>query len=428
MAGGIAMGGNINIVGGEDEFARYKMPVIQGKVEGRGNGIKTRIVNCYEVGRALHRPPSYVCRFFGYELGAQTQINEAEGTYIVNGQHEQIVLAETLQKFINGFVLCTNCKLPETDIKVDKRQVIKQVCSACGHSEPVDMLHKLCTYIINNPPSSYDKGFRKKEKETTKEGKKGKKNRDSDGTDKKSKSKKGSKKEETEEERAERKARRRAEKEAAAAAAAAEKEDDDDNVVWATDTSAEAVAARRAEAEAAARLLEGAKIEMPIDKLIRGIGEGKGPESVARRARKLYESDPDKAICLVTEAYMRAPTDDKAKEVSGRIVAGIQALLKKMPEGNAWNKPLMESIDAMLEGQTEDCKAIKVVPFMLKALYDEELLAEEHIVAWYKSEAGNRNAVAARDGAATFVAWLETAEEAGSDEDDDEEEEESDDE
>ena len=54
-----------------DSFYRYKMPKIQSKVEGKGNGIKTVIPNLAEVARALGRPPIYVHKYFGIELGAQ---------------------------------------------------------------------------------------------------------------------------------------------------------------------------------------------------------------------------------------------------------------------------------------------------------------------------------------------------------------------
>lgn len=50
----------LNICGdGGDQFARYKMPKLDTKVEGRGNGVKTVLVNMVEVARALHRPASY---------------------------------------------------------------------------------------------------------------------------------------------------------------------------------------------------------------------------------------------------------------------------------------------------------------------------------------------------------------------------------
>ncbi|CAK9041182.1 unnamed protein product [Durusdinium trenchii] len=47
-----------------DPQYRNKMPRLQAKIEGRGNGIKTCIVNTGEVPRAIKRPPQYVTKFF----------------------------------------------------------------------------------------------------------------------------------------------------------------------------------------------------------------------------------------------------------------------------------------------------------------------------------------------------------------------------
>ena len=54
------------------------------------------------------------CKYFGCELGAQTQM--AGSRYIVNGAHEGTKLQELLDGFIRRFVLCSECDNPETDL------------------------------------------------------------------------------------------------------------------------------------------------------------------------------------------------------------------------------------------------------------------------------------------------------------------------
>lgn len=50
----------VNIGNSDDPAYRYKMPKLQSKTEGRGNGIKTILVNATDVATALHRPTSYL--------------------------------------------------------------------------------------------------------------------------------------------------------------------------------------------------------------------------------------------------------------------------------------------------------------------------------------------------------------------------------
>lgn len=136
-----------------DQFYRYKMPKLIAKVEGKGNGIKTVIVNMVEVGKALARPAEYPTKFFGCELGAQTQMDKKNDRYIVNGSHNGDKLQEILDSFIEKFVLCEECDNPETTFVVQpKKEKITSVCSACGHSSLIDMRHRLSTFILKNPP------------------------------------------------------------------------------------------------------------------------------------------------------------------------------------------------------------------------------------------------------------------------------------
>lgn len=67
---------SINIDGSNDPSYRYQMPRILGKVEGRGNGIRTALPNVADVARALKRSPEHITKFYGCELGAQSRYDE----------------------------------------------------------------------------------------------------------------------------------------------------------------------------------------------------------------------------------------------------------------------------------------------------------------------------------------------------------------
>lgn len=45
----------------DDKFYRYRMPLLQIKIEGKGNGIKTVIPNMADIARALSRPATCAC-------------------------------------------------------------------------------------------------------------------------------------------------------------------------------------------------------------------------------------------------------------------------------------------------------------------------------------------------------------------------------
>ena len=138
------------------------MPVLLTKIEGKGNGIKTVVPNMAEVARALARPPSYPTKFFGCELGAQTTFDDKNERYIVNGAHQADRLRELLDAFIDKFVLCGDCKNPETDLNIVKNKEARSEdiirdCKACGAQTIVDMRHKLTPLIVKNPPKSSKK-------------------------------------------------------------------------------------------------------------------------------------------------------------------------------------------------------------------------------------------------------------------------------
>ncbi|KAE9413275.1 hypothetical protein Angca_007839 [Angiostrongylus cantonensis] len=134
-----------------DPFYRYKMPKLLAKVEGKGNGIKTVVANMSDIAKSLERPPMYPTKYFGCELGAQTNYDARNERYIVNGEHDAAKLQDILDGFIRKFVLCPACENPETALSVRRNQIHSK-CKACGHAFIIDSRHKLSTYILKNPP------------------------------------------------------------------------------------------------------------------------------------------------------------------------------------------------------------------------------------------------------------------------------------
>ncbi|KAK1835110.1 putative eukaryotic translation initiation factor 5 protein [Podospora conica] len=145
-----------------DPFYRYKMERLQTKIEGKGNGIKTVVVNLSSVAASLARPGAYLIKYFGFELGAQTNIDPPDDRWIINGAHEASKLQELLDTFITRFVLCKKCKNPETDVQIKDGHITLD-CKACGQRSEVDVRQKLSGFILKIVPkkTKKDKAERK---------------------------------------------------------------------------------------------------------------------------------------------------------------------------------------------------------------------------------------------------------------------------
>uniref|UniRef100_A0A6C0JAT7 W2 domain-containing protein n=1 Tax=viral metagenome TaxID=1070528 RepID=A0A6C0JAT7_9ZZZZ len=133
----------------KDIFYRYKMEKINVKIEGKGNGIKTIIVNIKNIGKSLNRSPIYCLKFFGFELGTRVQVDKDE-RHIIQGLHNSSDLQALLDKFIAKFVLCGQCHNPETIFKIFKKKILLLNCLACGEICPIEINHKLVTFIIKH--------------------------------------------------------------------------------------------------------------------------------------------------------------------------------------------------------------------------------------------------------------------------------------
>lgn len=152
-----------------DPNYRYRMPPLAARIEGRGNGIKTRVLNLRDVARSLRVNPQYPLKYWGYELGAPTEFKAGEDKYMLNGSFSTAVLQEFLDKFIEKFVLCGRCKYPEIIIQVKKNRLWSD-CAACGANLIVDNTHKLAAFIVKNPPEGEARPKTNSDKKTKTQG------------------------------------------------------------------------------------------------------------------------------------------------------------------------------------------------------------------------------------------------------------------
>lgn len=119
----------------QDPSYRYRMPPIVTKIEGRGNGIKTILPNLSDIADALGRPPSIIIRFMAYELGVSHKGDVDADRATLTGAFTEPVLQRILDKFIDFYVLCDRCHLPEAALVIKGKGEKKSIflkCSACG--------------------------------------------------------------------------------------------------------------------------------------------------------------------------------------------------------------------------------------------------------------------------------------------------------
>lgn len=403
----------------KDPFYRYKMPPIVAKVEGRGNGIKTAVVNTSDVARALARPSNYVIKFFGFELGALTSINEDSDRYIVNGAHDAAKLQDLLDGFINKFVLCNSCKNPETDIIVMKDGNLKRDCKACGQQTYIDPRHKLSSYIVKNPPPKH-KG--KKAGATASANVGGGATASeivADATGADSDDLVNGQKNDydaghSDDDELTRRINAEAQNLPTTDLKAAANEDN-----WTTDVSEEAVRARKAQLEKSLGALnlddEG---EGDSGEVYEQFGEWISAEKpsdveIFKRAQELGIDKRKHTVQVLAQTLFTANIAAEIPQHAG--------LLAKLVTSESHQKALLGGIERLVGLQLDNVELEKLVPNVLFTLYNNDLVSEDVVIKWgshtSKKYVDKETSKKVRSKAKDFIKWLqEQSDEESSDE------------
>lgn len=406
-----------------DPFYRYKMERLQSKIEGKGNGIKTVVANLPSVAQSLARPPSYIIKFFGFELGAQTNTNPKDDRWIINGAHQSDKLQESLDGFISKFVLCKDCKNPETEFSIKDGRILLD-CKACGQRTNVDIRHKLSGFILKNEPKGGKKG--KKEKLSRRDRAKleaqdggsvngtdrspHESNSDKDADDGDFELAAGSDDEFTKQIQEEA-------KNIDGATNGTVKEEE-----WAIDTSAEAIAARAKELPSDFKRAlafdededgEGGGFSVYdqlgtwIDEQAKeknGVGKVDDVE-IYKKAAELGIENKHKTLTVLAQTVFD-------EDVIAQIPKRAGMLKKMIGDSEKHQKAFLGGIERFVGGEHTDL--IPKVPQILMTLYQNDVITEEVAKPWGKKASKKYVDIAAsrkvRQAAEPFLKWLEEAE------------------
>lgn len=109
---------------------RFEIPKVKGHVEGN----KTVISNFNQIAQVLRREPQQLLKYVLKEIAAP---GEFKGNLLIIGRKvSAAMINEKIQKFANEYVICPECKKPDTQI-ITEGKVNFLRCLACGARHPV---------------------------------------------------------------------------------------------------------------------------------------------------------------------------------------------------------------------------------------------------------------------------------------------------
>jgi translation initiation factor 2 subunit 2 len=118
-------------VAGKDE--RFEIPQVESVIQ----GAFTIVRNFSQIADYLRRDAKHMLKFFARELAAPGTLEG--GKAIFQTRVSQKTIQQKLEEYVKEFVLCKECKRPDTKLIKEDRIVVMK-CEACGAKCPVKQL------------------------------------------------------------------------------------------------------------------------------------------------------------------------------------------------------------------------------------------------------------------------------------------------
>ncbi|MBS3060741.1 MAG: translation initiation factor IF-2 subunit beta [DPANN group archaeon] len=109
---------------------RFEPPEFESFIQGN----QTMIRNFEDVALKLRRDPLHLMKYLSKEFATSGDLDQKRG--LLKGKHRPDALNSRLKRYIDEYVICAECKKPDTDL-VAFGGVKHKRCEVCGARAPV---------------------------------------------------------------------------------------------------------------------------------------------------------------------------------------------------------------------------------------------------------------------------------------------------
>ncbi|MFH1285624.1 MAG: translation initiation factor IF-2 subunit beta [Candidatus Micrarchaeota archaeon] len=112
---------------------RFEVPLVDSFMQGN----KTIIKNFDFIASTLRRDPQMIARYLSKQLAIPVGVEGKQ--LILNGKFNFRMLNERIKTFVDSYVICKECKKPDTNIVEHERSIKLLICESCGARSPVKL-------------------------------------------------------------------------------------------------------------------------------------------------------------------------------------------------------------------------------------------------------------------------------------------------
>lgn len=105
---------------------RFEVPVAEVFVQGN----RTLIKNFEVIVGRLRREPRHLAKYLSKELAAPGNVEG--GRLILNSKLSDRAINEKIRNYVDTFVICRQCRRPDTKLIEHERRLYTMTCEACG--------------------------------------------------------------------------------------------------------------------------------------------------------------------------------------------------------------------------------------------------------------------------------------------------------